>query len=99
MDASREPGAPWCRGARRRRTIPDYNGYVESYSQEQPFEVVVGDLDTGCELSVGYYQLTYGLNTNPAKIATIAARLEHGPDSWVEIEFANQHSLGCAKAL
>jgi YD repeat-containing protein len=79
--------------------IPVYSGYVETYSQEKQFEKVTSDLIGGCDISVGYYRLTYGLDTSLAKIATIASRLERGPDHWTEIEFADRHSLGCAEPV
>jgi YD repeat-containing protein len=79
--------------------IPIQNGYVEDYAQEGPFDRITEDLEGECHISVMYFGLTYGLSTTPAEIATIAYRLAHGPPRWIEIEYANQRKLGCAKPL
>lgn len=76
--------------------VPILNGYVENYSQGKQFERVTAGLGGQCRFEVRWYAYTYGLDTTPSEIATIASRLAHGPDRWIRIYFTNRHSLGCA---
>jgi YD repeat-containing protein len=76
--------------------IPILNNRVENYSQEKAIERISAGIH-GCDIGYPEYGFTYGLNTTPAEIATIAARLAHGPNRWIYIYYSKQRSF-CAKA-
>jgi hypothetical protein len=74
--------------------IPVLDGYVENYSHEAPFERI-SSLVRGCSVGHPEYGFTYGLDTTPEQIATIAAALAHAPDQWIYIYYSRQRSF-CA---
>lgn len=82
--------------------IPILNNRVENYTQENFFNKIIEELSHKIaggthECDVGYpeYGVEYGLNTTSEEIATITARLMHGPNRWSYIYYSPQHSF-CA---